>query len=74
MLQWHKDTYTAGRWIDGAGECDQGMTLPMFKSCAFVASWGRGPGRSVQYMRTQRGAGYVFDSDVKVEDLRTRSH
>ncbi|MCA1442165.1 winged helix-turn-helix domain-containing protein [Sinorhizobium sp. BJ1] len=35
---------------------------------------GQGTGRSAQYIRTERGAGYVFDSDVKVEDLRTRSH
>nr|WP_084044618.1 winged helix-turn-helix domain-containing protein [Ensifer sp. WSM1721] len=34
----------------------------------------QGTDRSAQYIRTERGAGYVFDSDVKVEELRTRNH
>ncbi|OHV78865.1 winged helix-turn-helix domain-containing protein [Ensifer sp. LCM 4579] len=35
---------------------------------------GQGSGSSPQYIRTERGAGYVFDTVVNVEELRTRSH
>ncbi|MDK1389924.1 winged helix-turn-helix domain-containing protein [Sinorhizobium sp. 7-81] len=33
---------------------------------------GQGRSLSPQYIRTERGAGYVFDSVVNVEELRTR--
>ncbi|MBB4189631.1 DNA-binding response OmpR family regulator [Sinorhizobium terangae] len=35
---------------------------------------GQHTGPNPQYIRTERGAGYVFDSVVNVEELRTRSH
>lgn len=35
---------------------------------------GQHTGSSPQYIRTERGAGYVFNSVVKVDELRTRSH
>ncbi|MCA1495038.1 winged helix-turn-helix domain-containing protein [Ensifer sp. NBAIM29] len=35
---------------------------------------GQHTGSSPQYIRTERGAGYVFNSIVKVDELRTRSH
>ncbi|THK33538.1 response regulator [Ensifer sp. MPMI2T] len=35
---------------------------------------GQHTGSNPQYIRTERGAGYVFDSVVNVEELRTRSH
>ncbi|WP_037471789.1 winged helix-turn-helix domain-containing protein [Sinorhizobium fredii] len=35
---------------------------------------GQNTGSTPQYIRTERGAGYVFDRVVNVEELRTRSH
>ncbi|WP_348225567.1 winged helix-turn-helix domain-containing protein [Sinorhizobium sp. CCBAU 05631] len=35
---------------------------------------GQHTGSNPQYIRTERAAGYVFDSVVNVEELRTRSH
>ncbi|WEX79310.1 winged helix-turn-helix domain-containing protein (plasmid) [Sinorhizobium numidicum] len=35
---------------------------------------GQRTGSSPQYIRTERGTGYVFDSVVNVEELRTRTH